>query len=99
MKREAVRKLRLAYWNGLEMPAACAYAGIAESEYTEACERDPRFREAMRSAQAYPAFAARRTWQEAIERGNANAAIKFLERRQPERYDLQYIRKFGRSAD
>lgn len=81
------------------MPAACVYAGIAESEYAEACERDPRFARAMRSAQAYPAFAARRTWREAIERGDANAAIKFLERRQPERYDLEYIRKFGRGGD
>jgi len=99
MRREIVQKLKLAFWNGHDMPTACAYAGITPEAYAEAVAKDGALSSQMLAAQGYAACLARNTWANAIRKGNAKAAMAYLERREPERYDLRYIRKFGRASD
>lgn len=99
MRRETVRKLKLAFWNGHDVPTACDYAGITPEAYTEAVAKNGALSGQMHAAQGYAACLARNTWADAIRKGDARAAMAYLERREPERYNLQYIRKFGKASD
>ena len=99
MDRKTVRKLQLAFWNGYDIPAACVYAHITQEGYEREIEADEDFAHRMRLAQLYPQIKAKVEVAQRIANGDGYLAMKFLERREPERYDLAYIRKFGKVSD
>ncbi len=53
----------------------------------------------MQQAQVFPTYVANKAWMDAIRNGDIRASIAYLERRDPARYDLHYIRKFGEADD
>lgn len=99
MKKETVRKLQLAFWNGYDVPAACTYAGITEQEFESHMKRNSAFYWKMKQAQIYPTAKANHEMMQRIRNGDGRFAMKFLERREPERYDPAYIRKYGRVSE
>ncbi len=99
MDRKTIRKLQLAYWNGYDIDAACLYAGVAEEDYEKAIEADAEFARRMALAQLYPKVKAQMEMAHSIAKGDGQLAMQFLERRDPARYDPQYIRKFGQAPD
>ncbi len=99
MDRKTIRKLKLALWNRYDVPAACTYAGISQAAFERRMETDRAFYRKMQQAQVFPTYVANKTWIDAIRNGDIRASIAYLERRDPARYDLRYIRKFGQADD
>ena len=99
MDKKIIRKLQLAFWNVYEVPAACIYAGIEQKDYEKAVETDEKFAHCMARAQLYPTVKAKVEMMRRIAKGDGLLSMRFLERREPERYDLAYIRRFGKAED
>lgn len=99
MKKEIVRKLQLAFWNGYDVPAACLYAGITEQEFEKNMQPNSAFYWKMQRAQIYPRVKSQTEMVRRIANGDGRLAMKYLERRCPEEFDLQYTRKFGKALD
>lgn len=98
MQKKILRKLRLAFWNRLTIEQACAYAGLSLEEYERASE-DEDFAHIMRIAQMYPTIFSQQKWVQEIKNGNGTLAMKYLERAEPERYNPDYILKYGKSSE
>ncbi|OGJ65858.1 hypothetical protein A3A67_00890 [Candidatus Peribacteria bacterium RIFCSPLOWO2_01_FULL_51_18] len=99
MNRKTIKKLKLAFWNRYDIPAACAYACITQVEFERNMKPNSAFYWKMKQAQLFPTYMANKTWIDAIKNGDSRAAMAYLERREPERYDLAYMRKFGKASD
>lgn len=99
MDRKTIKKLELAFWNRYDIPAACAYACITQEEFEKQMETNKPFYWKMKQAQLFPTYMANKTWFDAIRNGDSRAAIAYLERREPERYDPAYMRKFEKASD
>ncbi len=68
---------------------ACRYAGISTPTYYDECKRNPEFSDEMARAQDYPLRLAKKWMLKAIQGrcdGYGALALKFLERRQRDRY-------------
>ncbi len=99
MDKKTIRKLQLAFWNDYDIAAACAYARIPQKDYEQQIEANEDFAHCMTLAQMYPKVKSQTEMVRRIANGDGRLAMKYLERREPEHYDLQYIRKFGRAED
>ncbi len=99
MHRKTIKKLELAFWNRYEVPDACIYAGITVEEFERNMKPNSAFYWKMKQAQLFPTYMANKTWIDAIRNGDGRAAMAYLERREPERYDLAYMRKFGKASE
>lgn len=99
MDKKTVNKLRLAFWNGYEIPLACTYAGITQEDYEEAIASDKDLEHRMTVAQMYPQVKAKVELVRRIANGDGRLAMKYLEAREPERYNSVYIGKFGKVSD
>ena len=65
---------------------ACSYAGIGERTYYDHLKNDEAFRSRMHSAQLWPFLMMKQTVVKAAKEGDSRTAMKWLERRQRERY-------------
>lgn len=68
---------------------ACSEAKISKVTYYAELKRNPKFLNEMARAQLVPILVAKRTIVTKIQNGDGNLALRFLERRQPERYKLR----------
>ncbi len=99
MNKKTIEKLKLAFWNGYAVPEACVYAGVTQEDYEKAVASSTVFERRMNKAQLYPTVKAKVELARAIRGGNVRLAMKYLEAREPERYNLAYIARFGKAAD
>ncbi|MDD4628253.1 MAG: hypothetical protein PHE68_02545 [Candidatus Peribacteraceae bacterium] len=99
MDRKTVSKLKLAFWNKLGVSEACAYAGISVEAYKKALAENGKLAHQMTLAQMYQSMRAHEKMSKEIVRGNGTLAMKWLERREPERYNPAYILKYGKSSE
>ena len=99
MNKKTVDKLKLAFWNDYDVSDACSYADISEEDYEKAIESNKSLARNMRVAQMYQRVKAKLEMAQKIRDGDARLAMKYLEVREPERYNLAYIRKFGKTSD
>lgn len=89
MTKEVVGLLRTALSNDLTIEEACSVAKISKDSYYERLKKDPKFADQMASAKLQPVFLAKKVLIQAIRDGNGTLALRFLERRMPERYGLR----------
>lgn len=85
--------LRTAFSHDLTVEEACELAKISKDAYYERIKKDPKFADEMESAQLIPMIVAKQTVMKAIKDGNVNVALRFLERRQSERYGPTEVRQ------
>lgn len=86
---EVVRKLEASFQWDLSVSEACALAGISRSTYYGYLRTHEEFSHKIARAQAYPIVLARQTVLQQIKAGDGRLALRFLERREPERYGLR----------
>jgi hypothetical protein len=88
-----VRKLIEGFQNDFTVEEACRYAGVAKTTYYEQCKRDPSFADEMDRAQDFPLTLAKKRLLNAIRdpESDDGLALKFLERRQRDRYSPKSI--------
>lgn len=88
MSPEVVGKLNEAFKDDFTVEEACRYAGIHKDTYYEECKRNPSFADEMSRAQDYPLTLAKKRIMLAMRNPKADdaLALKFLERRQRDRY-------------
>lgn len=95
MTLEVVGKLSTAFRDDFTIEEACRYAGIHKDTYYEECKRNPVFADEMLRQQDYPLTAAKnklvREMQSPLADGTL--ALKFLERRQRDRYTPKTIQE------
>ncbi len=88
---EEVRKLEAAFCNDFTIDEALDYAKVSRSTYYARMKSDTGFLDRMRRSQSYALTVAKKSMMAQIkgtgeEPGDGNLALRFLERRQPERY-------------
>lgn len=87
-----VRKLVEGFKFDFTVEEACRYAGIGKTTFYAECERNPAFQDEMNRAQDWPLILAKkRVVREINLPGGGDLAMKFLERRQRERYSPKLI--------
>lgn len=87
--QKIIRKLVEAFKDDFTIGEACRYAGISTETYYQELKRNPGFSDEMTRAQDYPLAMAKKWMMRAIQGrsdGYGNLALKFLERRQRDRY-------------
>lgn len=72
---------------------ACSYAGIAEATYYDHLKNEPLSSERMRRAQRFPFIAMKKVVVK--ESGDGNLALKWLSRRQRDRYFEKQAEEIG----
>lgn len=88
---DVLSKLEAAFCNDFTDQQALEHAGISSATYYRWLKYDAEFRERMRRAQNYPIILAKRAVIAAIKKGDGKLALRFLERRQSERYSTKQI--------
>lgn len=90
---KVVGKLIEGFQNGFTVEEACRFAGIHKDTYYEECKRNPAFADEMDRAQDYPLILAKKRILTAIRdpESDDGLALKFLERRQRDRYSPKII--------
>lgn len=90
---EVVRKLTEGFHDDFTVEEACRNAGIAKTTFYEECKRDPAFADEMDRAQDYPLILAKKRLLNAIKNPESDdgLSLKFLERRQRDRYSPKII--------
>lgn len=83
---DVLSKLEAAFCNDFTDQQALEHAGISSATYYRWLKHDDKFRERIRRAQSYPIILAKRAVIAAIKEGDGKLALRFLERRQAERY-------------
>ena len=83
---KTVAKLTEAFRIDATAEEACSYAGISTATYYRKLKEDDHFREEMERSQMYPFILAKKAVMKAAEKGDAHLALKWLERRQRDRY-------------
>lgn len=86
---DIVTKLEAAFCNDLNVTEACFMGGISRETYYRHLRAGGDFRDKMERAQRYPILIARRALFTQIKNGDGNLALRFLERREPQRYRLR----------
>jgi len=86
---DALQKLEHAIEKAMPVAKACQYAGIAESTYYEHLKKDEGFRRKMDEAKHRFSLLARNAIEEAVRKGDANIAIKWLERREKDEFSTR----------
>lgn len=81
---EVVKKLETAFNNGFNISEACQYAEISRVTYYDWLAADDVFSYRMSVAQAAPNKAAKALIISAIQKGDAQLAFRYLERRDPD---------------
>lgn len=84
-----VQKLVEGFKDDFTVEEACRYAGISKVTFYAECKRDPAFANEMDRAQDYPLVLAKKRMLQYINsprEGFGTLALKFLERRQKDRY-------------
>lgn len=86
-----VKKLEAAFTNDFTLHEAWDYAGISKQTYYNWLKRSPEFVDRIRRAQHYPLTLAKRAVIGQLKgdgehRPDGHLGLRFLERRQPERY-------------
>jgi hypothetical protein len=84
----AVQKLETAFVQDFTVEEACAFANISRSTYYDERGRNQAFSDTMDRAMRFPAIAAKQCVNNAIVKGNAYLAFRWLERRQAELYGI-----------
>lgn len=79
-----VGKLEAAFQNGFNITEACQYAEIDRTTYYDWLAQDDIFSYRMSVAQSAPTRAAKALVISAIQKGDANLAFRWLERRDPD---------------
>src|SRR4051794_24649952 len=82
----AILKLEEAFKIDATVLEACAYAGITKTPYYDRLKDDPEFADRMDRAQQFPFMMAKKTVYKAMQAGDARTALKWLDRRQRDRY-------------
>ncbi len=96
MTVEVVKKLTEAFKDDFTVEEACRYAGISKETYYQECKRKPGFADEMARAQDYPLTLAKKAVFRGIQGGvkdYGTLALKFLERRQRDRYTPKVIQE------
>lgn len=91
---KVVGKLIEGFQNDFTVEEACRFAGIHKDTYYEECKRNPSFADEMGRAQDFPFIVAKhRVFRGMKQPGPeaANLVLKFLERRQRDRYSPKII--------
>ena len=83
---DVLSKLEAAFCNDFTDQQAFEHAGISSATYYRWLKQNEEFRERMLRAQSYPVTLAKRALIAAIKEGDGKLALRYLERRQPERY-------------
>lgn len=93
INNDTVKKLEAAFTNDFTLEEAWDYAGISKQTYYNWIKKSPVFVDRMRRAQNYPLTLAKRSMITQIKgdpheplSGDGQLALRFLERRQPDRY-------------
>jgi hypothetical protein len=88
-----VGKLIEGFKDDFTVEEACRFAGIHKDTYYEECKRNPSFADEMDRAQDYPLILAKKWVLNAIRNPESDdgLALKFLERRQRDRYSPKII--------
>jgi predicted DNA-binding protein YlxM (UPF0122 family) len=83
---EVVKKLEEGFCMDFTITEACAYAGISRQAYYDECERKPQFLDRMERAQQVPFALAKKGLFNAMQKEDGHLILKWLERRQRDRY-------------
>lgn len=88
LDKDTVRKLEEAFRLDATVTEACSYAGISRQTYYEHYREKPEFSDKIQRARLYPMMLAKSVVLNAMEKGDAKIAFKWLERRERDRYGL-----------